>query len=142
MSEASRLPPVVSKRIETRTASISNPGRLPRLDEQRGLPGDVDAVRALVGIDIKADNLPLTNDLHEILRRDDIPWIRLSLLHRQTSRSAKPESVRLSFQEQFAQPKSLLTLRTSSSGKTIQTKPYHFQSEPALTSLAWEREQF
>jgi hypothetical protein len=70
-----------------------------------------------------------------------IPRIRL-ILHRQPSRSAKPESVRLSFEESFAKPRSLPTFRTSSSEKTFQTKPYDFQSEPAPISLDWEREQF
>jgi len=62
--------------------------------------------------------------------------------HRQTSRSAKPESVRLSFEESFAKPRSLRTFRISSSGKSFHTKPNDFQSELALTALAWNREQF
>jgi len=66
-----------------------------------------------------------------------IPWIRL-ILHRQTSRSAKAESVRLSFEEPFAKPRILRTFRMSSSGKSFHTKPYDFPSEPALTSLDWD----
>ncbi len=63
-------------------------------------------------------------------------------LHGQISRSAKPESVRQSFQEPFAQPESLPTFRRSSSGKTFLTKHCEFQSELALASMAWEREHF
>jgi hypothetical protein len=47
--------------------------------------------------------------------------------------SAKPESVRLSFEEPFAKLGSLPTFRSSSNGKTLQTKHYDFQSDPALT---------
>jgi hypothetical protein len=61
---------------------------------------------------------------------------------RRASRSAKPESVRLPFEEPFAKPGSLRTFGTSSSGKTFHTKPCDFQSEPALSSLAPDREQF